>query len=298
MERVSFRYDVRSAAGSGPAGSCAAVGRSRRCPCGPAAAAQASRSSGRVLAARGLSRRRTRWLSRSSRRRCGRQPVLLPQPFLRKLLHGLAFLVRRRRVLPGGFFSPGRETIGLTGCLGSTNRTPRGSDSSDWRGGGGGVTESAEELAVLAWHGFCLCVLVVPERVLAVASTGAGGGVGAGLAGIFCSTSGSGRFGFNFRCQAPAGGAGGSAGSSLTGTGSRFDLFNFWFHATSFFHWLRRQPRRLRSSAFCGACPPAGPRPCWSATSRAHPCAAVRESLRSCRGSARERAHRLEVSLP
>src|SRR4029434_10836250 len=38
----------------------------------------------------------------------------------------------------GGFFSPGRETIGLTGCLGSTNLTPR--VSTRRTGGGVGVT--------------------------------------------------------------------------------------------------------------------------------------------------------------
>jgi hypothetical protein len=58
----------------------------------------------------------------------------------------------------------------------------------------------------------------------------------------------------------------------------------------------RLQP--LQFGASFAEYPPAGPRRCWSATLLAHPCVAAHVSLRSCRGSARERAHRLEVSLP
>ena len=64
---------------------------------------------------------------------------------------------------------------------------------------------------------------------------------------------------------------------------------------------LPRAARQLQQPR-CGVSfeeyPQAGPPRCWSATSRAHPCAAAHESLQSCRGSARARAHRLEVFLP
>ena len=153
MERVSFRYDVRSAAGSGPAGSMRLGGGAVAVPAGLDGGA--TPVSVRVSAADGLSWWQARWLSWSAWRRRGWKPVLLAQPFLRKLLHGLALLVRRRRVAAGGFFSPGRETIGLTGCLGSTNLTPRGSDSSD-RGRRRSYRSRGKSWRCWLRYGFCL----------------------------------------------------------------------------------------------------------------------------------------------
>ena len=137
-----------------------------------------------------------------------RQPILLAQPFLHDLLHRLSFFVRRLDGGGGGgFFSPGSDTIGLTGAL--ARRTEHREAPLV-----GPAEPEAEAQAAAGGRrrgfGTALLRLVVPAAALAVARRSRRRRC-AGFGAAFASTSGSGRFGFDLRCSrrrrrvAPAG---------------------------------------------------------------------------------------------
>ena len=146
MERVSFQYDVRSAAGSGPTGSIAVGGGAVAVPAGLDGGA--TPVSGRVLLRTGCPGA-GRGGSPGLRGGCwGWQPVLLAQPFLRELLHGLAFLVRRRGYCRAASFRQAGKQSGLPVALArqiSPREVPLVGPGEEAE-----LQESAEELALLA----------------------------------------------------------------------------------------------------------------------------------------------------
>jgi hypothetical protein len=112
----------------------------------------------------------------------------------------------------GGFFSPGSETIGLTICLGSTKRTPRGSCL---RTCGGGTAVGVGSGA--GGFGTALASGAACTGAGAGSGTAAGGGVGG-----FGGALGSGSASTGLVSTLGAGGGGGGAccsfGSSFSGT--------------------------------------------------------------------------------